>query len=310
MQNAIDFLNCLASDLPPEERLVMCGFPGDPNTVDPTHWKPRPWAPGQDIPFGPRDNAYVTVSSFGRMSDRTFRRRQSTFAAGRALMIDDVGTKVHPSVTAALRPSAIVETSPGNFQHWLWLDEPVRDQQRFDGLIRAFIAGKLLGADPGMSGVTRVGRLPGFPNGKPAHKGWICKLHDLSSSRRYSIPRILSAFGLEIAGRAIPSRRIPKDIAQDRIRAFFAASRYLERNNMFKRQEADPSGWREIRCPWVDEHTGGANTGAAIREPAEDNTFFGAYRCHHGHCSERGWRELTDWINDQVVEELEEANSR
>ena len=78
----------------------------------------------------------------------------------------------------------------------------------------------------------------------------------------------------------------------------------------FKRPEPDPSGWIEMRCPWVDEHTAGADTGAAIREPAEENGYYGAFRCHHGHCADRGWADLTDLIAGANWDELEAANER
>jgi hypothetical protein len=78
---------------------------------------------------------------------------------------------------------------------------------------------------------------------------------------------------------------------------------------MLKREEPDLSGWIEMRCPWVEDHSGGTDTGAAIREPAPENEYYGAFRCHHGHCLSKGWADLTDWINEEAVEELTYAAS-
>lgn len=308
-ESALKFLARLAHNLPSEERLILCGFVGDPNTAEPSDWRPRPWQPSTGAPpFGRKANAYVTVSSFARAPDDSFRRRQSTFAAGRALMVDDVGTKVDRATAAALKPSAIVETSKGNEQHWYFLLEPERDQQRFDGLIRAFIAGRLLGTDPGMSGVTRVGRLPGFTNGKPVNDGWVCALLELND-KRYSIEELLSAFNLSIEGRAPPPRAIPKDVALSRVRAFDTVFSYLDRSGLLKRSKPDLSGWTEMTCPWVDDHTGAADTGAAVREPMPENSFYGAFRCHHGHCISKGWAELTEWVADQAIDRLATINA-
>jgi len=306
MDDADLFLAALGKDLPREERLILCGFFGDPNKVGPAAWRPRPWHLDRDIDMPKSWNAYVTVASFGRAGDNSFRRRTETFSAGRALMVDDVGTKVDPAAVAALPPSIRVETSPGNEQWWYLLSEPERDSARFDGVIRSFIAGKLLGADPGMSGVTRVGRIPTFQNAKPAYGGWTVRLLELSD-RRYTIDELLKGFNLQINGRRFTRERLPTEESIERNRGFMAAYKFLQQRHMLKRHEPDPSGWSEITCPWVSDHTAAADTGAAIREPAPENEFYGAFRCHHGHCADRGWGELTEWINDMAIEELERA---
>lgn len=300
------FLNALAWKLPPEQRLILCGFAGDPDEAEPADWKPRPWKPGNEIPFGRKSNAYVCVSSFGRMPDGSFRRRQGSFAGGRALMIDDLGTKVPMSTIKNKRPSALIETSPGNFQAWFLFERPELDQERFRGMISAFIKGKLLGNDPGMAGVTRVGRLPGYFNGKSKYNGFTTKLHEFDPKARYSTQAILDLFGLKIEGRNKEARAIPKDIADGRNDAFETVERFLRNNNMLKRRAPDLGGWTEMHCPWVGEHTGSADTGAAIREPARDNQYFGAFRCHHGHCTDRGWSDLTDWIATLAAEAVTE----
>lgn len=302
-----DFLNDLAHGIAAEERLILCGFPGDPHSAGPQAWRPRPWKPGAEVPFGPQENAYVTVGAFRRAGDGTFRRRTETFAAGLALMVDDVGTKVDRAFVADMQPTWKIETSPGNEQWWYFLSEPERDMARFDGLIRAFIAGKLLGADPGMSGVTRVGRLPGYLNGKKAYGGWVTRVTEHNGSR-WTPQELLDGFGLKIVGRRATRQKLISEEALQRNAMFLTAYKWLDQRNMLKRHEPDLSGWTEMRCPWKDHHTGGVDNGAAIREPAPENDWHGAWRCHHGHCAGKGWRDLTDWINEQSIEELERAN--
>ncbi len=121
------FLDCLAHALRPDERFILCAFRGDPNEAPSNAWRPRPWKPGTDIPFSARNNAYVTVASFGKVADGGFRRRRDSFKAGHALMVDDVGTKVNIDIVKHVKPTAIVETSPGNEQWWYMLKEPERD---------------------------------------------------------------------------------------------------------------------------------------------------------------------------------------
>jgi hypothetical protein len=310
-----DFLAALAGDLPDDERLILCGFMGDPETAGVHAWRPRPWRPGKDIVLNERANGYSTVASFRRAGDGSFRRRTETFAAGLALMVDDVGTKIPLEAmldehgAALLTPTATVETSPGNFQWWYFLDKPERDAGRFDGVIRAFISGKLLGNDPGMSGVTRVGRIPGFVNGKARHEGWVCKLHELHE-HRYSIEQLLDAFKLTLNGRRVIKEQLHSSEAIERNRAYAGVFKFLDQRKMLKKPEPDPSGWCEMTCPWIDDHTGGTDTGAAIREPAPENDYYGAFRCHHGHCADKGWAELTECVNDLAAEELAASNER
>jgi hypothetical protein len=203
-------------------------------------------------------------------------------------------------------PSARIETSPGNEQWWYFLKEPERDMGRFDGVIRAFIGSRLLGADPGMSGVTRVGRLPGFYNMKPAYGGWRVEMRELTD-RRFTLDELLQRFSLQINGRRVNRDKLQTAEAIERNRAFAFVYSWLQERNMLKRTEPDRSGWTEMTCPWVGDHTGKADTGAALREPAPENEHYGAFRCHHGHCADKGWAELTEWVAEQSVEELDAA---
>lgn len=309
------FLAALAEGLPEDERMILCGFPGAPDMVGAGAWRPRPWAPGRDVPLEDNSNAYVTVSSFLRSGDGSFRRRSESFAAGRALMVDDVGTKVPIGVVSGVPATAIVETSPGNFQHWYFLRRAEEDQARFDALIRAFISGKLLGADPGMAGVTRVGRVPGYRNNKPQHcgedrRGFRVRLVALDAERRWSIDDLVEAFELKLNGRREPREKLVTEAALERNRAFTPVYRFLADAGQLKRAGPDPSGWTEMSCPWRDAHSGGADTGAAIREPAAENDYYGAFRCHHGHCADRGWAELTEWVGERAAEILDAAAAR
>jgi hypothetical protein len=302
---AIEFLDALAAgSLEDEERLILCGFVGDPETAGPTAWAPRPWKTDRDVPFNDRANVYVTVGAFGRAQDGSFRRRTETFKAGLALMVDDVGTKVDPAAIddSGLRPSAIVETSQGNFQWWYFIEREL-DAPKFDGVIRAFITSRLLGADPGMSGITRVGRVPAFVNGKKKHNNWRCVLHSLEG-HRYHIDDLLAGFKLTINGRRELRQKLVTEDAIERNRNFAAMFKFLQSHKMLKREEPDASGWVEMTCPWVEDHTNRVDNGAAIREPAEENDFWGAFRCFHGHCMDKGWSDLTDWIAEQAAEEL------
>ena len=55
-------------------------------------------------------------------------------------------------------------------------------------------------------------------------------------------------------------------------------------------------GRYDLICPWVDEHGGAVDDGAAMFTN-EDGTF--GFCCHHGSCCERTGRDLVEWIEAQ-----------
>ena len=321
--SAIDFLNALFwTDLPDDERAILCGFPGDPSDKPKNAWRPRSWRPGREIPIECDENAYVCVATFSRRPDRSFRRRKENFRAAYALMVDDVGTKVPTSVLEDLAPSAIIETSPANFQAWYFFHEPVADRDAFTRLVQAFIDAQLLGSDPGMAGCTRVGRLPGFLNGKAKYGGaFRTVLTSLHAVRRYTVLDIVRAFNLRYErARALSSRQslelllrphgTPQQFVDERRRAFDVFFRQMFDLRMLKRDVADLEGWIGVVCPWTGQHTDRADNGAALRLPAEENGWHGAFKCHHGGCAGRGWRELTDFLADVATRETDARNEQ
>lgn len=310
-KDAVNFLNALAFFMADDERVILCGVPGDPGAAPPTAWKPRPWRRGYDgHEFSETWNGYVTVGSFVKGEDGTFRRRAGQTAAGLAFMVDDVGTKVPREIVDGLAPSAIIETSPGNEQWWYFFDKPVRDIPAFDAFIKAFIDDKLDGNDPGMASVTRVGRLPGYFNGKPVYGGFTTRLVHLDAEKRFTLEELTAHFGLTIKGRVERRDRLIASDVEDRIKTFYQVYTFLRLRGQLKRDEPDRSGWTEMHCPWVHEHTGAIDNGAGLREPAEENGYFGAFVCHHGSHMNHTWRDLTEWVNELAAESLDDANDR
>lgn len=313
-----EFLLELAKGMPGDERMILCAFSGDPGNKDHRSWAPHPWRPGARVPRRETNN-YVAVSSFGRSPlDSSFRRQTALFKAGRALMVDDVGTKIDARTVAHTEPTARIETSQGNEQWWYFLDEPCRDRLRFDGMIHAFIDRKLLGADPGMAGVNRVGRLPIGTNGKPKHNGWAVRAVSWHPLRRWSIDELREAFELPVVGDGTPTPRYPgyeqyiaRQAHEDgRMQHFARLIEHMRGAGMIKRQHVRLGDWFDVTCPWIDQHTDGGDSGAAIRYPATENEWWGAFQCHHGHCQHRRMRDVMEWLNDDLAESLDAANAR
>ena len=302
MKQIQDFTTAMYKYVPEDARIVFCQFRGDPGDDQRGKWRARVlrrdsenldlWA-----------NIYFCVSAMKENMRGEFRRRKENFSGGLLLMIDDVGdgegSKFPLSTIDALEPTALIETSAGNFQA-IYMFKSLVDEVPFNQLINAFIRKKFLGTDTGMAGVNRVFRPPAGKNGKEKHNGWEVQLAAWAPERRYSIDEIADAFGLSLkpAGRSIPP--IITDIAaQVNIEEFNIAKSELKAADLLKANRPDMAGWTEITCPWVEEHGGARDNGTGITEPNPNNNYFGGYKCFHDSCKTRRWRDLARWIDEE-----------
>lgn len=305
-----EFVAAMRQLVPEDARIMLCQFRGDPNADIKGKW--RAYVLNDTAMIDESANVYLCVSAMKRNERGEFRRRKENFAGGLLLMIDDLGTgpaaKFPMSTIDAAPPTALVETSPDNYQAIYLFDKLVTDMAKFEALIKAFIDAQFLGKDTGMAGVNRVFRPPAGINGKPKHGGWRVRLAEWHPERRYSVDDLAKAFNLDLH-RAGP--RIPRGATADKpenIRAFIQVRAALRSAGMLKKEEADMAGWMDVQCPWVHQHTGGADNGAAIRLPDAENAWFGAFKCHHGNCEQKGWRELTQWLAEEQEDLLSMIN--
>jgi hypothetical protein len=301
-----DFVAEMYRYVPPELRILKMQFRGDP-AVD-ADWWAKPLAHNAAV-IDDDANVYFTVSAFRK--DGTYRRRKVQFGGGVLLMIDDLGTgsgaKFPRSKIDELPPTALIETSPDNFQAIFMFDRLVTDQAQFNALIDAFVREKFLDQDPGMKGVTRVFRPPFGINGKPKYGGWRVRLALWAPQCRYSVEEIAAAFRLDlIPPRSVRRRCVPRSLAANRIDEFKLVEKELHRLGMVRGVPRDDK--LDIHCPWEGEHSQPKETGAAILAPGADNNWSGGFKCHHGSCEGRGWRDLTDWLADEHAEVLAQIN--
>lgn len=83
-------------------------------------------------------------------------------------LLDDLNrTTVERLETEGFRPTALIETSPGNFQAWLKHSQPLEGRL---ATLAAQILAERFNADSSAAGWMRYGRLPGFTNRKPVYK--------------------------------------------------------------------------------------------------------------------------------------------
>jgi len=282
-------------------------FDGDP-LKETGAWSGRP-VTGQALSCGVGDvfgpaaaglNTYVSVSVFEKNAAG---RRKEHFVAQVIVGIDDVGpgdsAKI-PLKKIKLAPTAVVETSPGNYQ--VLYKTYIRDRETADKLVRALVfQGLLADKDPGMIGVTRNLRLPNGINGKPDYddhgKPFQVKLRYWQPGKTYSVDELVKAYDLDLdAVEVFDSDSRPSKIKNWREDPFLELFKIRSDGGLDPlphKLNASGSAWVHVHCPWVLEHTG--------REPSGAGYCAGShgFKCHHGHCEGRGISQVREvWRDD------------
>ena len=318
-----EFLEAMFADLPDGAAAMVCGFAGDPKPAEPTEddrkrWFALPWMFGQPVPWRCKSgsNNYCAVSSFHPLRDGEhageYRRRKEAFARLHAVMLDDLGdgpgAKVSMRHADKLPVSALVETSPRNYQAWLFLeaDADTDDRDLAERLIDRMIAdGLAANTDPGMSGVTRYGRLPVGVNGKAKYlqdgKPFPVRLARWNPEFRYTVREVAQAFGLNLTATRNTPAAVPRpddaELAR-RCDGFAALLELVAHAGLY--QAALGEGRHAITCPWFQEHTGQDKSGTALIEPSAANKWRGVFRCHHGHGEKLYIGDVLEYLRDHV----------
>lgn len=289
---AYAFAGCLSDETP-----WVAGFPGDVATAAHSVWFGAKALPLPRFVRGTHNN-YVCVSTFQRGNDGQFRRRKDCWSGLWLVLLDDIGSKIDAKSALRLKPTALVETSPGNFQGWLFLDRPEREAARAEALINGLIAAGA--SDPGAGNVTRYGRLPVGINGKSKYtdkqgKPWVQRVHTWQPARRYSVEEITDAYNIDLAAAARPKplrkrAEAMRDLDDNYLAILEGAGLYLEATRGL-------DGGHSIICPWYRTHTDEGTTGTIYFEPSEENSYRGGFRCHHGHCKDRTIADLDHFMS-------------
>jgi hypothetical protein len=288
------------------ERAHLASFPDDPEAPSRGIWDGGPAKHWLAIATPDRNN-YFDISLF-----KGDRRVREDFEAMYVLPVDDVGSKVDADATRALlgEPSCRIETSPGNEQWFYKLGTPITDRATAERLLDGVVALLAGAVDPGMKGVTRYMRLPFGRNLKGSLKrgpaGWDCR-GIMGTASEIDTAGVLITVGraLDEAGLDVNSPRpgpgttgaggpgttgttnggpLPDD--PDELAKLDPVFRALRHFGLVKtkrpRRTSMGRAW-EVTCPWVEEHTNGADNGADYVPELK-------YKCHHAHCENRtGW---------------------
>lgn len=286
-----EFIKHMSFGIPAKASLTSHSFSKDPSTGG--NWTAYKSLEKRLIIH---NNNYISVSAFSITDGQVYRRRMN-FVSLQAVMIDDLGTKL-PMSDLKLKPTALIETSPGNFQAYLFLKEPITDVNYATSLIDAMVdSGISSQNDPGMRGVTRVGRLPVGKNTKAKYgEPFPSKVHEWNPDVRYSPEEIIQAYELILQkprGGGRPTKRVTNgwDWIID----------YIKSETNYYIAEMRPQYHRVI-CPWWERHTDGGKTGTYYIEPSDENKGFGGFICHHGSCSDFKVLHFNSWVSRHKFE--------
>lgn len=346
-QECHEFILELSKGLDPLKERMIVSYPDEATVqTDETGKKlnsgfwPKHWKEGKHIQGN--CNAYVCISSCiqtpnPRTGDMRFWRGESGFAKGHGFFVDDVGNGTGSKgdmsldwLKAKLSPTAIVETSPNNYQCWYFFDEVVYDMAYYKAFLYCFVESVLEGAggDVTIKDVCRYGRLPIGYNNKRLPDGSLkypddngnpfkVRLVEANYSHRYDPQVIAEAFGFEIVQRRA---RLVADFDKEEFKYDYVhlqmAVKYLNELGAGEGSNgevvANQSGKYRIRCPWGHEHSNGDPYGAYFRGPVPGAEFEFVFGCAHDACrkvNKRTWSAFVDAIvMPQIIGELDYLN--
>lgn len=245
--------------------------------------------------FSENTNKYFTISTFYADEKGVARRRKALYRQTHCVVLDDVREKLSEEAAARLpEPSWILETSKDSFQWGYILSTPCTVAAQIDNLNDGLIASDLApsGKDPGQRGITRFCRTPNAINNKTSKlvngEPWRCILRLWKPENTVSLEQLAMPFNINLNA----SRR------ESRVDGAASVPDHplLQIPDLIHIKEVRSDGRMDVTCPWVDEHTGGDDSGSAVFTNADGS--FG-FKCHHGACQERTGKHLIEKIEEE-----------
>lgn len=238
------FLTAVFQGMPDDEYLWITRFKGDPDDkTEPS--ASRNWAGKSchiaDVPPAANDNAYFCISTFRSVGSQ-LRRKGENFAGCYVIGLDDIGTKA--SLPDIVKPSYLIETSPGNSQAGILLASPIRELEK---LKRFYSALAVLGMnDKGAGGAqTRVLRLPRGLNMKAKYGGnFQCRLLQFEPERRIDFYALADALEIDLTGSSSVAVSKPKQKERGGTQDSAIRDRILARSKLRQLWLGDSSGYK------------------------------------------------------------------
>ena len=190
MEKVISNAEFISAIFPESANVAVCSKKGDPTEGG---WFPQLFS--GNLILGDESNNYVNSACFQLEEDGVFNVQKKNFKSFNFVLLDDLGTKVPFDRLGNFKPTWLIETSPGNFQGAIVLEEPITDLAEAEKLQKNILNAGY--GDRGASGVNRWARLPNAINGKEKHLNeegnpFQCKLVEWNPDVRYSYEELMS----------------------------------------------------------------------------------------------------------------------
>lgn len=286
--------------------------------------------------FNRYKNNFICISSIKKSrhpetGKPRFWRAKAHFGRGLAFMLDDLGSGkgskgqlTVEAVSSVLPPTAVIETSPDNYQVWYVLKEGVADISLFERSLKAFVDKVLVdGGDLTVKDAIRIGRAPFGVNNKTLDDGslkygveedgeivpWRVKVSVFSPENRYSLDELTDAFGVTVPPQPAPRAKAHEsDLSLNEYMFQYAhwvlsKSKFGEGGNPLNQ---NPFNRYRIRCPWGDEHSNGDPYGAFFRGPNPNEAYDHDYvfGCAHDSCKQKG-RTWAAFVDEIVIKHID-----
>lgn len=243
----------------------------------------------------PNTNQYFTISCFYADDQQQARRRKALFRHTPVIVLDDVKEKLSMTEVNKLpKPAWVLESSVGSEQWGYILNTPCTDRGRVENLLDGLVANGLApdGRDPGMKGVTRYLRLPEGINNKASKlvdgQPFKCRMLLWQPFNRVTLEELASPFAVDLDAARRESR---VDGAAD-----VSDHPLINIPETIHIKEVRSDGRFDIRCPWVNDHTGQDDSGSAVFTNTDGTIGF---KCHHGNCQGRTGTDLLRYIENE-----------
>ena len=231
---------------------------------------------------------YVS-SALVKKEQEHLRRNREVQTHTRVIVLDDIGTKAQ---VPPVEPSAILETSKGNYQYIYKLVDG--ELSTAYGKINAIYSecAKKGYTDAGGLNPARVFRVPGSMNRK-RKPPFAAQVTLWEPERNFTVESLASAFGVSLE-EVVPMPTIGQQLPKFEGEISDPVLDWMVELNLVAATRRD---WLDLICPWSSDHTPGRDDHAGYKPLGRgDMPLLRGFRCHHEHCKDKSASDFLEWV--------------
>lgn len=222
----------------------------------------------------------------------TNRRGLGNLAYCYLIYLDDVGTIAK---APKLKPTAILETSPNNFQFFYRLSKPINvgtNRNYLNNFLKELHFQGL--TDEGAAKIGQIHRIPGSINHK---NGFTSRVTEFNPEIEYEIDDLYGKF----FNKEPKKTTSPADIERNQMSVLNVDDEllpWLEKQNLIVSGDPQKDAWIRVICPWHHLHTDPNDKDAGYSPVGRgEYPHLRGFECHHGHCRDKNTHLFLDWVH-------------